>query len=380
MNREQQYLLKLICASITEQEIDLPKGEFNWEYMFEFAKGQQLEQFIYPLIKDKEVEGIMPELRHKMQQKHGRAVWRDSKQDMELEEICWLFSEQEIAHIPLKGSVVKHYYPAPEMRRSGDYDILVHNEDRQRAAQILKELGYKQKSKGQTMDDAFEKGTNYLELHVMLDSPHATTYEFLSKVWDYAKVKDGYTYEMQIEFLYAYLLSHLHRHLTSGGGGIKLITDFVMIKRKVKLDMELLEEYLLKAKVKNLSVCVDKLIDKWFYGKGELDQITSMMEQLILTGGAYNNADVAEKMKLSREVKGDKGKFGGLFARVFPKYGHMSIRYPILNRHKWLLPVMWVIRLLDFRCYRPLQVLRALKRVDDDTVSVLNDFESFISK
>lgn len=181
-------------------------------------------------------------------------------------------------------------------------------------------------------------------------------------------------------YLFLYRRDKHITHLTGGGGGIKLITDFVVIKRKIELDTELLEQYLAEARVKNLSVCVDKLIDKWFYDHGELDGMTALIEQLILTGGAYNNADVAEQMKLSREVKGDKSKLGGLIARVFPKCEHMSIRYPILKRHGWLLPVMWVVRLLDFRCYRPLQVLRALKEVDSDMVSVLNDFESFISK
>ena len=380
MNREQQYLLKLIYASITEQDIALPQGEFNWEYMFKFAQEQQLEQFIYPLIKDKEVEGITPELRHKMQQKHGRAVWRDSKQDMELEEICWLFSEQRIAHIPLKGSVVKHYYPTPEMRRSGDCDILVHEEDRKRAEELLKSLGYTPKSENQIKDDGFAKGTHYLELHVLLNSPLSPAYEFSCKVWDYAELQDGCTYEMQAEYLYVYLLSHLQHHLLDGGGGVKLIGDFVVLKRKVELDTELLEQYLTEAKLKNLSICVDRIIDRWFYDKGELDDVTSMIEQLLITGGAYNNADVAAKMRLSREMKGENSKLKGFVARVFPKYEHMKIRYTLLERHKWLLPVMWVIRLLDFRMYKISDAIRSVKSLNMDMAEKLNKFEDYISK
>ena len=57
------------------------------------------------------------------------AVYRYETINYELEEIRELFEGEGIAFMPLKGSVIRKYYPQPWMRTSCDIDILVKEEE-----------------------------------------------------------------------------------------------------------------------------------------------------------------------------------------------------------------------------------------------------------
>lgn len=380
MNKEQEYLINLVKANIDGIIPALPEEPFNWQYLSAFAEEQQFEQLLYPLIKDKPELPVTSETRHHLHQRYGRVISRSIMQDMDLAEICDEFSKNGIAHIPLKGSVIRHYYPLQDIRRSGDFDILIHEEDRIRAGIILKQLGYAQKSKNQVMDDCFFRDKNYLELHFMLASPTDPSHTFLLKVWDYSHIKKEYTYEMQPEFLYTYLLSHLYRHLSGGGGGIKLIADFYVLKKQVKFDDELLAKFIKEAHLENLFECVNKLIDKWFYGADITDKFVFLTEQLLTNGGAYNNREIGEKIRISQNVQQKQSKIGRVLDRAFPSAEYLKIRYPILKKYKILLPVMWVRRLTDFRVYNPLLTVKAINQCNDEETMIFNEYSRYISE
>lgn len=58
-------------------------------------------------------------------------------------DICSIFDKIKIAYIPLKGAVIRPYYPYDSMRTSCDIDILIHEEDLELAIKNLIEKGYK---------------------------------------------------------------------------------------------------------------------------------------------------------------------------------------------------------------------------------------------
>ena len=70
-------------------------------------------------------------------------VYRYEKINYELNRLCETLNEVKIPFIPLKGSVIRQYYPEPWMRTSCDIDVLVHEEAVDQTAQIIVEkLGY----------------------------------------------------------------------------------------------------------------------------------------------------------------------------------------------------------------------------------------------
>ena len=47
----------------------------------------------------------------------------------EYAKICTVLEEAQIPYIPLKGTVLRDFYPEPWMRTSSDIDILIHKEN-----------------------------------------------------------------------------------------------------------------------------------------------------------------------------------------------------------------------------------------------------------
>lgn len=65
------------------------------------------------------------------------AIYRYAKQDYEFTRACGALDAARIPFIPLKGSVLRQYYPEPWMRTSCDIDILVKKSNLNHAISIL---------------------------------------------------------------------------------------------------------------------------------------------------------------------------------------------------------------------------------------------------
>ncbi|MBQ2285809.1 MAG: hypothetical protein II252_00645, partial [Clostridia bacterium] len=76
-------------------------------------------------------------------------------------------------------------------------------------------------------------------------------------------------------------------------------------------------------------------------GKG--DELTASMENYIFSGGVYgtreNNLSVMG-------TKGDSNKFA--LQLIFLPYENMKIKYPVLQKHKYLTPIFEVVRWISF--------------------------------
>ena len=80
-----------------------------------------------------------------LEQYISKAVFRYEQLNYENERICMALEKAQIPFIPLKGSIIRKYYPESWMRTSCDVDVLVHEEDAEKAVDVLvKEYGYTQ--------------------------------------------------------------------------------------------------------------------------------------------------------------------------------------------------------------------------------------------
>ena len=81
------------------------------------------------------------------------------------------------------------------------------------------------------------------------------------------------------------------------------------------------------------------LSDFWF-SDGQPDELTEMMQDYIVAGGIYGNAENRVASRRQNKV----GKFRYMLSRVFLPYSLLKEQYPILKKHKLLLPIMQVRR------------------------------------
>ena len=251
--------------------------------------------------------------------------------------------KHEIPFVPLKGSVIRKYYPQSWMRTSCDIDILVQEADLSKAVDALKEdLHYSQPTDREYHDVALYSPQGVLlELHFSLKENEEKLDKGLSKVWDYVISEDGHVYQKSIrkDFFVYHIVAHCAYHFMSSGCGAKPLLDLWLLKHRMGYEEETVLELCRISSLETFYTQIMALAEVWFAGaesNANLDYLASYILNAGF-GGSEENAVAAAVLK-----KGSKGKY--LLDRVFLPYDMLKEYYPVLNRHKWLMPICQVRR------------------------------------
>lgn len=270
------------------------------------------------------------------------AVYRYENINYELEQICKTLEEAKIPFIPLKGSVIRKYYPEPWMRTSCDIDILVKEKDADNAAEYLQtQLQYGVDRKGQHDVSMFTASNVHVELHFKLLDSDFKQVKDLIDVWsgDEISLLSDSEYQMSKELFLLYHIYHMAKHFVHGGCGIKPFIDLWIIKNKVGFDEEKAQKMLQESGLLAFFERSTDLVNVWFEGK-EHSEITQEMEDYILQGGVYGT--LKQNLAMSQNKKG--GKFRHLMSRIFLSYKDMAVYYPSLKKCPILFPFYQVRR------------------------------------
>ena len=73
-------------------------------------------------------------------------------------------------------------------------------------------------------------------------------------------------------------------------------------------------------------------------------EIVDLIEAFVLKGGVYGTRE--NRINIDQNKQGGKIKY--FFSRVFIPYDNLKYKYPVLKKHKILLPLMWIVRLFSF--------------------------------
>lgn len=271
-------------------------------------------------------------------------------------------SREQIPHMLLKGSVIRRIYPEEWMRNGCDVDVLVKDEDLNRAGEALEHLGY---TKGGriTHHVLYTRDSIEIELHFLLieDFLNAKASRVLDGVWDVAQKstsdESSYLYELPDEYAYYYYLAHMVRHFNRGGCGVRSVLDIWILNNRCSFDRKKREELLTRGGLSLFEKNILALADKWFSdGDGEG---LELLEQWLISGGAYGESNRVESVMKSRQ--GNVFKY--LLYVMFPPYIKMCHTYPVLKKHKLLLPLFYILRY--FHLFYLLGIKRIFKRFYD---------------
>ncbi|MBP5467413.1 MAG: nucleotidyltransferase family protein [Clostridia bacterium] len=268
------------------------------------------------------------------------AVLRVEQQTAELKKIKQTFDGAKIPYIPLKGAVLRQYYPEPWMRTSCDIDILIREEDLNRATDTLIASGFETDGKKNFHDVHFYSDDIHLELHFNIYENNKQLDAVLSEVWDYAEKVGDYEYRELPEYFVFHHIAHMAYHFIGGGCGIRPFIDLRVLKDENFYSEEKLLPLLEKCNLIKFYRSVCKLADVWLDG-GRHDDLTLQMEEYILRGGVYGNSDNANAAGAAKS----KGKRKYLLKIAFPPYKTMCIIYPSLKKRKILLPFYYIHRI-----------------------------------
>ena len=336
---------KLLGGEIDKERLkELSSDELNT--LYELSASHDVSHIVGAVLVESGALEEKPQEKAFFSKEHMLAVYRYRRLTDELNLISDLFEREAIAHIALKGSVLRSYYPEPWMRTSCDIDILVKEEELDRARTLLeRSLGYTYSSKT-GHDVALNSSTGvHLELHFALveGSVLKQTHNILSSVWKSAVLvgEKKYTYSMADEMFYFYHIVHMAKHFLSGGCGIKNFLDLWLFKTSIAGDEKKRESLISLAGLSDFATAANKLVDVWLSEKDH-DENTLLFEKFVFSGGAYGTVENGVQFDIVKR----KSKMKYLVSRIFPPYKTMVNMYPSLEKLKFLLPFYHIRRWL----------------------------------
>lgn len=289
-------------------------------------------------------ELVDEQTKSQLQQIVFRAVYRYEKQNYELKQVCEALEKAQIPFIPLKGSVIRKYYPEPWMRTSCDIDVLVRREDLEKAiSYLVSKQDYVEKERATHDVSLFTQTGIHVELHFDLveEGRAQNAIDVLHSVWDNVILHENsdYWYEMTDAYFYFYHIAHMAKHFENGGCGIRPFIDLWILDHMKDIDLSARDVLLSQGRLLKFTHASRTLSEVWF-GDKEPDELSLQMQEFLLLGGAYGSTD--NRVALQQKKKG--GRMGYVLSRMFIPYVKLKRYYPILEKHRWLMPLMQVRR------------------------------------
>lgn len=334
-------LRSAVCGNrLSDEEIALYRSDRLPEIVFL----SELHDVVHLLVLGLKRNGLIDENSKKLEGKMLAAVYRYERLHYELTKLCAALEQAAIPFMPLKGAVMRQYYPEPWMRTSCDMDVLVHEDDLEKAASYLTDrLGYTRKSQNSHDISMFTQGGVHVELHYHLieNGRVRSAAAVLKPIWNVAVKHDGCTYQygMPDEMFYFYHITHMAKHFENGGCGIRPFLDIWVLNHRVDFDREKREKLLADGGLTVFAKRAELLSEVWF-GKAEHTEITKQIEAYILRGGVYGTN--TNRITVQQQKQGGKCRY--VLSKIFIPYEVIKFHYPILQKHKWLTPIMEVRR------------------------------------
>ena len=334
-------LRSAICdTKLTEEE----QREYPPELLRDLRKIAEKHDLAHLLVLGMKQNQLIPKEDRSHEKFILNAVYRYEQLQYTFDKLCDALENAQIPFLPLKGSVIRKHYPEPWMRTSCDIDVLVREADLERAIAVLTEqYSYEYHEKGSHDVSLYAPGKIHVELHYDLveDFIGFTIPDVLKNVWDTVTVKEPYAFwcEMPDELFYLYHVAHMAKHFKNGGCGIRPFMDLWILDKLQGADREKRDRLLKQGELLKFTNAARKLSWVWFANE-EHDPISRQMEDYILRGGVYGN--IQNRIVMQQQQKG--GRLRYLLSKVFLSYDIIKFHYPILQKHRWLTPVMEVRR------------------------------------
>ncbi len=347
MKEERKLLIELLQMAFGDESISVcePLSDERIEALLQFASFHSLVPIVCDTLLSK---GLTKEseISPALEQLLFDSILIYQKQTAVLSEVNAIFEENGVDHIPLKGSVLRKYYKEPWLRTSCDIDILIHEEDLERATELLTLHGFTYDGKSACDVSFYKEDQVHVELHYRVISEEtdvANAYRVLSGIWDFAVLKEGKCreYVLTDEMFYFYHIAHMAKHIANGGCGMRPFLDLWVLKQSVSYDEVKKQELLEQGGLLKVAQTAEELAGAWFLGK-EYTEMAKQLEWYIFAGGVYGTL---ENQVAMRQVKLG-GKLQNAWSKIFLKYDIIKYHYPILEKHKWLLPYFEVVRWL----------------------------------
>ncbi len=296
----------------------------------------------------------------------NKAVFRSVLFDNERRNILIELEKQKIWYLPLKGSIIKDYYPQIGMREMCDVDILFDNKAVEEVKNIMSANGYTMEHDDTGHDLVFMKEPCYnFEMHsALFNNAYRPVIDRYYESVRSMLVKDddnNYGFHLTTEDLYVYITAHEYEHYILKGTGIRNLVDrYIILERfRSTLNEAHIDNELKKIELDDYEKSSRELLLKVFSGKTLSPAEKEMLDYYIFSG-TYGNMENQVDNKFieigagrSSLIKYILSRFSVPVTESDPRYKPYKKQFPLFYRYKVLLPLLPFYRLLKGILDRP---------------------------
>ena len=337
-----KYFLDMVSSSIKGLPVPPCPDEVDTSLLYKLCVRNAVQGILYLAVQSGAVT-LSAENEVKLQKSYMAILAREATQQEEIEYIRNAFNEENIEFMFLKGTHLKSLYPVPEMRFMVDMDVLVKEKSMDKGGELILARGFTQEMNNGKDIVLVKKPFLTIELHKMLFVEDYFMHNYFKGVWDRVELVNDYEYKMPINDLYVYTLAHLAEHYLEAGSCFRPLMDlYLMEKTYSELDFDYINKQFQIIDIEKFALKIRQLYKCAFEGAEYNDDLMTM-ENYIVFGAPVKNAN-----EVSKIVRTHKSKSQRLIESAFPNLKHMKLRYPILEKVPFLLPIFWIVRFFEF--------------------------------
>ena len=352
--------IKLISSYLNnKEEKDLVIDNNKLSFFYKISSFHSLRAILYLAVKNTKAK-VDKEQLDKLEQCYISAIRKGALFSVERNELYRYLNDNQIHFLPLKGIIIKDYYPEPYSREFADSDILFLDND-EKIKEFFVKRGYTVKLYQRTNHDVYLKKPFYnFEMHRALFCEREDNTKNVVYFKDYmnvAPIRDKYEHYLKDEDFYIYFTAHTYKHFHNSGCGIRTLIDYYLYLRRTILDFDYIDQELEKLGLVEFSHLIISLSKKLFDNQ-PLDEKEEETLLYIASSGTYGSLEHS----VDKGVKA-KGKFGYFMERIFPPYSLYKSLYPWAYKCPILIPIAWLCRFFRILFHNPKRATNELKMI-----------------
>jgi len=371
INREcAYYCIAVIRAVMQERLIPAMPETLSLAELYGFARLHGVEAMVYHGLCQLDMDSQDPV----WMDWENRAAMLMTQSIVQLTERDMLLSalpEAGIELLPVKGCWLKEQYPEIDYRQMSDLDLLIHEEDAISARGVMQRLGYSFVEESGEHHDSYAKPPYMgVELHLSLLPEEDDNFHYYNDIWSQAVSVEECpgVFRLKAEDEYIFYMVHLYKHMLYAGAGIRSFLDCVVYWQTYPdMDGTYLSGEFEKLGLTKFVSAVQQLAFCWFVSGDKVPESAANLENNVIHGAAHGTEEQWFQRNMDKLYKKYKSRFVAQmaywFSRVFAPLEEMEPQYPVLKRYPFLLPVFWVVHLIQKITREPEDLLQHFRRV-----------------
>lgn len=374
----------------------LPVSPQQLEPVLDMARGHAVLSFCHDLLSGQ----LSGPLWERVDQAAVRTVQQSYHLLLQTRAGVFALEEAGISVVVLKGVAAAEFYPVPELRKSGDIDLLLLDpQDLKRAEAVLLDRGWgllQEQTAEHHVAFRDEEGIE-LELHTMLAEPfdNRRMNRYLEGLLGPGRIVPvrreimGVSFPVLPDGLHAFeLLLHMLQHFLRSGFGVKLLCDWVEFwNRPVeKAQIRIYEQLVRESRIQGFSDMVTSACVRTLGLSSRCCLLSVKGASTRLLGKSAVCAFMKEILEAEEFGRSERERMvvmrsSGLWGYVREFHHQMGLNYPRAGRVVVIWPVLWLATLSRFirnnRSVRGGISTREILKKADDRSRVMEEIRLF---